>query len=69
MAQFTARPTVYRGVKMRSRTEARYAAALDDLGVSWEYEPCCFADGRVQYLPDFRVRCDELNVTIYYTVD
>jgi hypothetical protein len=40
---------------MRSRNEARFAAALDDAGFAWEFEPVCYADGRVQYLPDFKV--------------
>lgn len=40
---------------MRSRLEARFAAALDDAGWLWEYEPRAFADGYVQYLPDFEV--------------
>ena len=51
-----ARPTVYRGIQMRSRLEATWAAWLDELGTwRWEYEPCCFADGGAQYLPDFRL--------------
>jgi hypothetical protein len=40
---------------MRSRLEARYAAHLDARGVSWQYEPFCYADERGQYLPDFLV--------------
>ena len=52
-----ARPTVYKGIKMRSRLEASYAQWLDSMGIfGWEYEPQCFADGTGQYLPDFRVR-------------
>lgn len=49
-----ARPTVYNGIRMRSRLEAGYAAWLDGHGARWEYEPCAFSgkDGR-QYLPDF----------------
>lgn len=50
-----ARPTAYKGIRMRSRTEAAYAARLDGAGLSWEYEPRCFADETGQYLPDFRV--------------
>lgn len=38
---------------MRSRTEAKWAAVFDAKGLLWEYEPRCFADGYVQYLPDF----------------
>ncbi len=56
-----ARPTMYRGVAMRSRTEAQFAAVyLDDwfkLDGCWEYEPRAFQsrDGR-QVLPDFAAR-------------
>lgn len=40
---------------MRSRTEARFAAALDVAGIAWVYEPECFADETGQYLPDFLI--------------
>jgi hypothetical protein len=50
-----ARPTIYRGVRMRSRLEADFARWLDGRGVAWNYEPDCFADGAGQYLPDFQV--------------
>jgi hypothetical protein len=50
-----ARPTIYNGIQMRSRLEARVAAMLDEFGVTWEYEPVAFASGRSQYLPDFRL--------------
>jgi hypothetical protein len=49
------RPTTYRGILMRSRLEADYAAALDRIGADWEYEPECFASGDGQWLPDFYV--------------
>lgn len=51
------RPTVYKGIEMRSRLEAGYAAWLDRWFFEWDYEPCAFSspEGR-QYLPDFRVR-------------
>lgn len=50
-----ARPTIYKGIKMRSRLEADYAAWLDKVGWSWEYEPQCFASEDGQWLPDFAV--------------
>lgn len=50
-----ARPTTYRGIPMRSRLEARFAAFLDDMGYVWEYEPRAFASQAGQYLPDFWV--------------
>lgn len=56
-----ARPTVYNGIKMRSRLEAGFAAWLDAEHFEWEYEPCAFATEDGQYLPDFRLR--EVSVT------
>lgn len=32
-------PTKYRGLQMRSRIEARWAAMFDRVGWPWEYEP------------------------------
>lgn len=56
MSEFTARPTVYRGIRMRSRLEATFAANLDRIGVPWQYEPFAFGGaGQRQWLPDFRV--------------
>jgi hypothetical protein len=49
-----ARPTMYKGVRMRSRLEADYAGALDRAGREWKYEPTCFAGPDAQWLPDFR---------------
>src|SRR6266545_2192748 len=52
-----ARPTVYDGIRMRSRLEAKFAATLDRVygRGSWTYEPRCFASQDGQYLPDFEV--------------
>jgi hypothetical protein len=50
-----ARPTKYKGIQMRSRLEARFAAYLDLIGADWRYEPEAFADERGQYLPDFEI--------------
>ena len=50
-----ARPTTYKGIEMRSRLEATYAASLDAEGECWSYEPRAYADDRGQYLPDFEV--------------
>jgi hypothetical protein len=49
------RPTLYRGILMRSRLEADFAAHLDQAGTEWEYEPVCFAGPGGQWLPDFGV--------------
>jgi hypothetical protein len=48
-----ARPTTYKGVAMRSRLEARFAAFLDAEGFEWIYEPRAYAGDGGQYLPDF----------------
>lgn len=53
--QLAARPTNYQGTLMRSRLEAKVAAAFDAAGIPWEYEPHALADGDDQWLPDFRV--------------
>jgi hypothetical protein len=50
-----ARPTLYKGIQMRSRLEADYAAYLDRSEIAWEYEPVCFAGPDAQWLPDFRI--------------
>lgn len=53
-----ARPTTYKGIKMRSRLEARYAAELDRIGQAWTYEPRAYADSTGQFLPDFEVHLE-----------
>lgn len=45
--------TEYRGIKYRSRTEARWAVYLDELRVTYNYEPEGFDLGGEWYLPDF----------------
>lgn len=56
---FAARPTVYRGIRMRSRLEARFAADMDKAGWKWEYEPRCYASEAGQWLPDFETHTPE----------
>ena len=51
-------PTKYRGIWMRSRTEAKVALALDTIGIPWVYEPEIFYRSgarRSGYLPDFQL--------------
>lgn len=48
-----ARPTIYNGIQMRSRLEARVAAWFDSIPMEWKYEPVAFAGAEGQYLPDF----------------
>jgi hypothetical protein len=49
-----AQPTTYKGIAMRSRLEADWAATLDEHGIEWLYEPQLvkLPSGR-RYLPDF----------------
>lgn len=64
MSNFKARPTIYKGIEMRSRLEAGYAQWLDEVGFEWTYEPKAFASDDGQYLPDFaieNVRCSWLD--------
>lgn len=42
-------PTMFVGVRFRSRLEARWAALFDELKIPWEYEPTDL----VRYIPDF----------------
>lgn len=49
MSNFAAIPTVYRGIQMRSRLEAKWACVFDSLGWRWEYEPLDLKG----WIPDF----------------
>lgn len=42
-------PTTYRGIRMRSRLEAKWASIFDALGWEWEYEPIDLNG----WIPDF----------------
>lgn len=47
-------PTTYAGVRFRSRLEARYALAFDQIGIKWAYEPeGVQLRGGERYLSDF----------------
>lgn len=48
-------PTLYEGIRYRSRLEARWAIFFRALGVFAQYEPEGFVLGRVWYLPDFHI--------------
>lgn len=54
----TARETHYKGIKMRSRLEATFAAACDRKALTWTYEPRCYASDAGQWLPDFEITYD-----------
>ena len=46
-------PTIYNGVRYRSRAEARWAVVFDKLGWKHFYEPEAFGLPSGPYLPDF----------------
>ncbi len=46
-------PTEYAGTRFRSRTEARWAAIFDQLGIQWRYEDEGYQLRSGWYLPDF----------------
>lgn len=48
--------TYYKGIRFRSRLEAKWAVFFDACGVEWEYEPEGYdlGDG-ISYLPDFKL--------------
>jgi len=64
MTEIKARTTMYKGIKMRSRLEADFAAFLDQGGLDWDYEPVCFAGPDGQWLPDFGVTLAEQRLYI-----
>ncbi len=46
--------TLYRGHRMRSRLEARWAVFMDCMGIDWDYEKEGYElGGGLRYLPDF----------------
>ena len=64
--EIKARTTMYKGIKMRSRLEADFAAFLDQNHANWDYEPICFAGPDGQWLPDFVVR--HSGMSIYFEI-
>lgn len=50
---FNAIETVYRGVRFRSRLEARWAVIFDRAGILWDYEKEGYNLPSGPYLPDF----------------
>ena len=57
-----AKPTTYRGIEFRSKSEARLAVALDLARVPyWEYEPTIQETDPGEWKPDFWVRLPVLD--------
>lgn len=48
-------PTIYRGIKYRSRTEARWARFFVAAEINFAYEPETFSLKCGKYLPDFKL--------------
>lgn len=65
MSKIKSRTTMYKGIQMRSRLEADFAAFLDRAGAEWEYEPVCFAGPQGQWLPDFRAKVPDGSWTYF----
>lgn len=53
--EIAAIPTVYKGIKFKSRVEARWAVFFDLCGLRWEYEKEKLDTGYQVYIPDFHV--------------
>jgi hypothetical protein len=50
------RPTIYNGIRMRSRLEAEFARWLEINGPGrWTYEPEAYSNINGTYLPDFAI--------------
>jgi len=45
--------TEYKGIKMRSKLETKWAEFFDEIGVFWEYESAYYERDGLKYLPDF----------------
>lgn len=68
MRTIAARPTTYKGIRMRSRLEARYAAVLDAHTLDWIYEPRAYANELGQYLPDFLLPASDVHKAMFIEV-
>ena len=68
---------IYKGIEMRSRLEARWAAEFDEWrdeedndDMTWEYEPRWFSHQDETYLPDFSLEWrNDLGVMHYVEVE
>lgn len=68
MVNLVARPTIYRGVRMRSRLEASFAQLLDEKDLPWQYEPRAYGGRQGQYLPDFEIVLPEAGRSVIVEV-
>jgi len=64
----SARPTEYKGIVFKSKSEACYAKWLDSIGrTQWTYEPDEFRSGN--YVPDFAVRFESSGGNICLVIE
>jgi len=59
-------PTIYNGVKYRSRTEARWALFFDVAGIKFAYEQEAFSLKSGNYLPDFTIFSYNSGENVFY---
>lgn len=52
--------TTYKGIRMRSRLEAKWAAMFDAFDWQWEYEP----PGYAGWIPDFQIRTSSIPLLV-----
>lgn len=62
-------PVTYKGIRFRSRLEARWAVFFDVLGIKYEYEPLLenvrtTLGVEVRYAPDFIIQLDDWELTV-----
>lgn len=55
-------PTEYKGIKYKSRLEARWAVFFEELGIKAKYEPLTLEHKNIQYTPDFIIKNGCVNV-------
>lgn len=67
MSRIAAKPTIYRGVRFRSRLEARWAVFFDAIGREWIYEPSFPELASIGYQPDFLLE-DHLGGTTVHEI-
>ena len=62
-------PTLYNGIKFRSRLEARWACFFDECKLKWNYELEGYEYGNYRYLPDFYLPESEVYVEVKPNMD
>ncbi len=68
-APIKAIPTHYKNILFRSKLEASYAMALDELGIEWAYEVEGYVMKRIKYLPDFWLPNEKVILEVKGVID